>query len=67
MESKNSVGICKIEPPDDDVDIVFENSREEEKSCPVQLTDHAVIEYDESVIKSEIEIETEKCEAVQEF
>lgn len=67
MQSWNSVGICKIEPPDDGFDVVFESPslKFKEESCPVQLIHNTVIEYDESDIKSEIEIEPEKIQAMK--
>lgn len=67
LQSWNSVSICKVEPPDDDADVVFETPslKFKEQSCAVQLTHNTAIEYDESVIKSEIEIEPEKFEAME--
>lgn len=66
MKSRNSVSICKIGSSDNDIDVVFETPllKFKEQSCPVQLTHNTVIEYDKSVIKSEIEIKPEIFEAV---
>lgn len=68
IQSSSSVGICKIEPPGDDIDVIFENPslKFKEEYCPVHLSHNTVIEYDESVIKSEIDIEFERFEAVEE-